>query len=81
MRLHFGVFSKSRFAPPAPSLDLVLQTEKVMTFSVLLGGGVPIDPLEEVMIFGVSRGAPTDTLKEVMIFGVSRGSQLTLLRK
>ena len=32
-----------------------------------------VDPLEEVMIFGVSRGAPTDPLKEVMIFGVSRG--------
>ena len=70
------MFSKSRFAPPAPSLDWVLQNEKAMTFSVSREGegrGVPIDPLEEVMIFGVSRGAPTDPLKEVIIFGVSRG--------
>ena len=35
--------------------------------------GVPTDPLEEVMILGVSRGGPTNPVGEVMFFYVSPG--------
>ena len=40
-RVHFGVFSTSRFAPPAFSLDWILSR------------GVPTEPLERVIIFGI----------------------------
>ena len=33
----------------------------------------PSDLIEEVMIFGVSRGVATDPLQEVVNFGVSQG--------
>ena len=35
--------------------------------------GLLTDPLEEVIIFGVSRRVPTNLHDEVMIFGVTQG--------
>ena len=56
MVLHFGVLLTSRFAPSALSSDWIFSR------------GVPSDPFEEVMIFGLSRGVPTVPFEEVKKF-------------
>ena len=55
-RVHFRVFSTSLFAPPALTSDWIFSR------------GVPADPLQEVMILGISRGGPQLTCLRMCSF-------------